>query len=113
MKILNLSNHKLTEEQINELQTKWKFKVVELDEKDHEISPNNDSLETIRIMDKYEVDAYHVAGFAPAVVCAVNYAKEKGKRSFYAYSERKSVEKQENGRIVKTSIFEHKGFYLY
>lgn len=119
MKILNLSNHNLTDLQIKELKEKLEFtEIVELDVEDKKIwgqlNPGNYHEETTRIMDKYDVVAYHVAGFAPAVVYAVEIAENNMKPCYYAYSERKVIEKEnEDGTVVKTAVFEHKGFYLY
>lgn len=110
--LLNLSNHNLTEFQLKELEEKG-FSVLELDTNDKKIwgqlNPTNYKETCDRILKKYKVEAYHIAGFAPAVVYIVN----KASLCFYAYSERKSIEKEINGIITKTSVFEHKGFFMY
>lgn len=79
MKILNLSNHKLTEKQIEELKERLKFtEIVELDKEDkkiwNQLTIENYKKETKRIMEKYNVDSDHISGFAPAVVYAANEA---------------------------------------
>lgn len=119
MKILNLSNHKLTEKQIEELKSVKGFdEIIELDDEDKRIwgqlNPHNYSDEVKRIMSKYEVNSYHLAGFAPAVVYGVVLADKNGKSALYAYSERKVVESvNEDGSISKNAVFEHKGFFYY
>lgn len=66
MKILNLSNHKLTEKQIEELKERLKFReIVELDKEDkkiwNQLTIENYKKETKRIMEKYNVDSYHIS----------------------------------------------------
>lgn len=110
--LLNVSNHNLTKEQIEEL-NKRGYQVIEMQEKDKlawgQLNPSNYKEIADRILKNYGVEAYHVAGFAPAVA----YFVSKADFCFYAYSERKSIEKEVNGVITKTSIFEHKGFFMY
>lgn len=119
MKILNLSNHRLTEAQEKELKEVLEFEeIVELDEEDKkawgQLNPGNYKKIVKEIMDKYDVVAYHVAGFAPAVVDVVKIAEDIMRPCYYAYSERKTIEKEnKDGTVTKTAIFEHKGFYLY
>ena len=113
-KLLNLSNHKLTDEQVNELLQKA-IEVVELDELDKrlwsQLTPNNYKLIADSILNKYTVDLYHLAGFPAAVVYVCNQNQNK---CYYAFSERCSIEEtQPDGSIVKKNIFKHKGFYLY
>lgn len=116
MKILNLSNHQLTKEQIDEL-TDQGFTIVELDEKSKklwgQLNPENYKDVVDDIFERYSCECYHIAGFAPAIVYVCRIINSSNRKAVYAYSERKTVEKQEDGKVVKTSILEHKGFYLY
>lgn len=113
-KILNLSNHNLSDLQKEELKSLG-FEVVELQEEDKkmwsQLTPFNYKAICDDILTKYEVKGYHVAGFPPAV----NYfCSRTDKTCYYAYSERKTIEtKDETGKMVKTSIFDHKGFFEY
>lgn len=120
-KMLNLSNHVLTQEQVKEIYDMG-YEIVELTPEDKKIwgqlNPDNYSDAVFRIMEdedtRYQVEAYHIAGFPPAVVIAACTANGLGLPSYYAYSERQSVEeKQSDGSIKKTNVFKHKGFFLY
>lgn len=120
-KILNLSNHVLTQEQIAELSSMG-YEIVELNAEDKQrwsqLNLNNYENVVYRIMEaeetRYNVDCFHVAGFPPAVVLAVNTAFHLGKRSVYAYSERVSEEvHQPDGTVKKMNIFKHLGFFNY
>ena len=113
-KILNLSNHKLTEQQINELK-EMGYEVVELDIIDKkfwgQLTPWDYKPTCNDILKRYNVDSYHLAGFPPAVTYI---ALKTEKPCYYAYSQRKVEEKKdETGKIIKVAIFEHKGFFLY
>ena len=102
-KILNVSNHTLGLDQIQEL-AMMGYQVVELPE---------DLKNKIRnYMAENHVDATHVAGF-PA---AVNYFVKNSIvfDNYYAYSERVAIEEvQPDGTVAKKSVFKHKGFYKY
>lgn len=118
-KILNISNHTLGLDQIQELASKG-YQVVELPEdlkqKWGQLSPDNYHEVCWAIKDfmtENHVDATHIAGF-PA---AVNFFLKRVTivfDNYYAYSERVSVEEpQPDGSVVKKNVFRHKGFYLY
>lgn len=120
-KILNLSNHVLTQEQIDEL-TAMEYEVVELTAEDKtlwgQLNPSNYKEFVYRVMEaektRYAVDAYHIAGFPPAVVNAVCLACTLDMPAFYAYSERVSVEEHmSDGSVVKRNVFKHLGFFNY
>lgn len=120
-KMLNLSNHTLTQEQVKEINDMG-YEIVELTPEDKKIwgqlNPTNYVEETCRIVEddetRYKVEGYHIAVFPPAVVVANSIANGLGLPSYYAYSERQSVEeKQSDGSIKKTNVFKHKGFFLY
>ena len=120
-KILNLSNHVLTQEQIAELNG-YGYEIVELSAEDKQrwanLNPSNYKEFTYRTMEdeetRYDVDAYHIAGFPPAVVLAVCTASSMDLPAFYAYSERVSVEEHmSDGSVVKRNVFKHLGFFNY
>ena len=116
MKILNLSNHTLTEQQMIELQEKG-YKVIELDQEDKtawgQLTPHNYKEITNRIFDKYDVNAFHTAGFPAGVNYAVDLARKLNKQSFYSFSVRNCVEKKQGGVVLKNYIFKHEGFFEY
>lgn len=118
-KILNISNHTLGLDQINELALMG-YQVEELPEELKkawgQLTPDNYAEVCWKIRDYMvdnHVDATHVAGF-PA---AVNFFLKRVTTVFdnyYAYSERVSVEETlADGSVVKKNVFRHKGFYLY
>jgi hypothetical protein len=120
-KILNMSNHILTGEQIAELSSMG-YEVVELTAEDKalwgQMNPSNYKEFIYRVMEdsdtRYDVDAYHIAGFPPAVVNAVCLACTLDKPAFYAYSERVSEEiHQPDGTVKKVNVFKHLGFFNY
>lgn len=113
-KILNLSNHIFTEDQLNELE-QMGYKAIELQQEDKQmwgqLNPQDYKAVCNKILSKYRVNAYHLAGFPAAVVYVCN---QKENKCYYAFSERCSVdETQPDGSVVKKNIFKHKGFYLY
>lgn len=115
MKLLNLSNHALTIEQINELDQQGYNEVVELDQKDKkawgQLTPNNYKEICDNIMSKYKADAIHLAGFPPATVYVATIASVP---CLYAYSERNCIETPlADGSIDKRYIFKHQGFFNY
>ena len=119
-KILNVSNHQLTNEQVAELRNKWEVEVMELPEGLKQmwsnLTPDNykmvsNAIKGFAFDEENEIVMLHVAGF-PA---AVNYlCNEYPGTCLYAYSERVSVDvPQDDGSIKKVSQFKHKGFYRY
>lgn len=120
-KILNMSNHTLTGEQITELSSMG-YEVVELTSEDKalwgQMNPSNYKEFIYRVMEdsdtRYAVDAYHIAGFPPALVNAVCLASTLDMPAYYAYSERVSVEEHmADGSVVKRNVFKHLGFFEY
>lgn len=115
MKILNLSNHTLTLEQINELDQQGYNEIVELSAEDKkawgQLVPDTYKEVCDNILAKYKTDAIHLAGFPAATV----YVASKSTVScLYAYSERNCVETpMPDGSIDKRYIFRHLGFYRY
>ena len=117
-KILNLTNHNLTNDQITELQNVWgvtEFIELESDLKAlwGQLTPYNyqevcDVI--IELIREQQIDFVHLAGFFPAVT----YVNSRVLNCIYAYSVRESVDKVlEDGIIVKNSVFKHKGFFKY
>lgn len=120
-RILNMSNHTLTGEQVAEL-SGMGYEIVELTAEDKtlwgKLNPSNYKEFTYRTMEdsdtRYDVDAYHIAGFPPAVVNAVCLACTLDMPAFYAYSERVSEEiHQPDGTVKKVNVFKHLGFFNY
>lgn len=119
-KLLNISNHTLGLEQIDELASKG-YQVVELPtelkQKWGQLTPDNYHEVCHEIKDfmvENEVDATHVAGFAPAVNYFVNKVSVVS-NNYYAYSARDLIVEvtKPDGTVVKEAKFRHKGFYLY
>lgn len=115
MKILNLSNHTLTHEQIKELIEMGYIEIIELDAEDKkawgQLVPDTYREVCNNILDKYKADAIHLAGFAPATVYVALKATVP---CFYAYSPRVCVETpMPNETINKNYIFKHEGFFEY
>ena len=118
-KLLNVSNHVLGLNQLQELQDKG-FDVVELPDNlkavwgqltpDNYLSVCND---VVAFAEENGIEAFHVAGF-PAAVTALCIDIYPTTPIFYAYSERMSIEEpQPDGSVVKKNVFKHKGFYPY
>lgn len=124
-KILNVSNHTLTNEQIEDL--KKRYGSIEIFELPSDLKRlwSNLTPENYRNVcndiDEYIgnkfIDVVHLVGFIPAVhyLLKINefYIDEETIEFIYSYSERKSIEKEVNGEVVKTSVFQHKGWYEY
>lgn len=119
-KILNISNHTLGLDQINELALMG-YQVEELPTELKtawgQLSPDNYREVCWKIRDymvENHVDATHIAGF-PA---AVNFFLKRVTivfDNYYAYSAR-DVEVEvtkPDGTVVKEAKFRHKGFYKY
>lgn len=127
-KILNVQNHSLTVEQVKELNNKG-FEVIELPEDLKKewgnLIPGNyiNVVAEIWLLkhNNEPIMNYIVSGFSPAVatmVCMSNdrdiYPVGEEPHLYYAYSQRESVEEvQEDGAVIKKSVFKHKGFYRY
>ena len=119
-KILNVSNHVFGLDQINELTEKG-YQVVELPaelkQKWGQLSPDNYHEVCWEIKDfmvNNDIDATHVAGFAPAVNFFVGKVSTVPD-NYYAYSARDVIVEvtKEDGTVVKEAKFRHKGFYKY
>ena len=127
-KILNVQNHSLTVEQVNELANKG-FEVIELPEHLKKewgnLTPDNylDVVVEIWLLEHNNepIMNYIVSGFSPAVAEMVCMSQDRDiypigeePHLYYAYSQRESVEvEQEDGTVIKKSVFKHKGFYRY
>ena len=116
-KVLNLSNHVLTGAQVSELTEKG-YEIVELSDSDKKVwgqlDPYNYKEVIDEILSTYSADLFHVAGFPPAVVYAVEHIKDLGKEAIYAYSVRESIEEHlPDGSVIKKNIFKHIKFFEY
>lgn len=118
MKLLNVSNHKFTQEQLEDLKVNWEInEILELPEdlkkEWSNLTPDNYKEVCDRIINlaiKEDHPFLHLAGFAPAV----NYVAQDYPICIYAFSVRDSIDvPQEDGSIKKISTFNHKGFYRY
>ena len=120
---LNVSNHALTKDQLEEIQVKG-FSVMELEEDMKKawgsMNPSNwreTCDQVIRVVLTYDdldttIETALVAGYTPAVVYLTNELSKYGTTPLYAHTDRVSVEKtNEDGTVTKTNIFKHSGFY--
>lgn len=115
MKILNLSNHTLTEEQVKELREKEYTEIIELDAEDKkawgQLVPDTYKEVCDNILAKYKADAIHLAGFPAATVYV---ALKTSLPCLYAYSPRICVETPMPDKTInKNYVFKHMGFYRY
>lgn len=118
MKVLNISNHVLTSEQIEELRSKDLDEIVELPANLKagwaQCKPSTyiDLCEEIgEFMVNNGIKYAHLAGFPAAISYMVSHMNGE---FIYAYSERESVEEtQSDGSVIKRNVFKHKGFYYY
>lgn len=117
-KMLNISNHTMGLEQLKEIQEKG-YDLIELPENLKnawgQLEPSNYPIicnQIIEYAEENKIDAFHLAGFAPAVnlICMDMNTEFP---IYYAYSKRESVEIEIEGQIVKKSIFKHIGFFRY
>ena len=116
--LLNCSNHVLGLNQLQELQNKG-YDVIELSEEMKkawgQLTPSNYVQvcnDIVEYMEENNCTGIHLAGFPPAVTLLC-IDLNTNTEVLYAYSERKTVEVEVEGQIVKKSIFEHKGFFKY
>lgn len=117
-RLLNISNHVMGLEQLNEIQSRG-YDLIELPETLKtawgQLEPNNYPIvcnEIIEWAENNNIDAFHLAGFAPAVNLICLDMKPEFP-IFYAFSKRDSVEIEVEGQIVKKAIFKHIGFFRY
>lgn len=117
MKILNLTQHAATAEQVAagviDLEAKLASKVREV--LTFEAIPSRDEME-LRAEDLAAL--CHDLGFKKAMIGGApffmafleNAMKNWDIQPLYAFSKRESVEKEINGKVVKTNVFKHVGF---
>lgn len=118
MKILNISNHKLTDLQLADLKDAYgeDVEIVELQslkEDWGQLTPFNyrsvcNSI--IGFMKNEGINIGHLAGYAPAVVYLCNF---KDFKFIYSHSVRDSIETEVNGVVEKKQIFKHTGWFEY
>lgn len=119
-KFLNISNHTLSFEQVEELKAKGFDEIVELPAELKaawaQCNPESyrDLCKKIKdFMKENGITSAHLAGF-PAAVSYMCVKPVRGTAFFYAFSERVSVEEtQADGSVVKKNVFKHKGFFEY
>ena len=125
-KLFLLFSHKLTEQQVadakkslgvekfvylpTELQKLWSSIPPSLDELNAYLTP---VVEYIDSYAKSREDIFLVQGDFGACYDIVSYLKDNGFDAYYATTSRKTVEKLVEGKVVKTSVFEHVRFRRY
>lgn len=120
---LNVSNHALTADQINEVMNLG-MEVMELPENVKLAWANIDPhtidevvkkliIGTIDVEEKnaIKISSALVAGHPGAVHQVVSAYEALGIIPVYAHTERESIEKEIDGKVIKSSIFKHRGFY--
>lgn len=118
MKILNISNHKLTSTQLDDLKDAYgeDVEVVDLQslkEDWGQLTPfnyRNVCNSIIGFMKSEKISVAHLAGYAPAVVYLCNF---KDFKFIYSHSVRDSVEVEVNGVVEKRQVFKHTGWFEY
>ena len=121
MKILNVSNHKLTEEQINIIQDYFdsddSVEIVELPNDIREQFKNlppdiklrkDIAMKIIKYIEKRDIDVVHADGEAHFTFILVNYIFDywADRRIFKFYSERRSIEETlPDGSVIKKNVF--------
>jgi len=125
-KLFLLFSHKLTEQQVadakkslgveefvylpTELQKLWSSIPPSLDELNAYLAP---VVEYIDSYAKSKEDIFLVQGDFGACYDIVSYLKDNGFDAYYATTSRKTAEKLVDGKVVKTSVFEHVRFRKY
>ena len=120
MKFLNVTNHKLTAEQLDDLKG---IEVVELPEELKACWGNLTPFNYKSLVKELELyinkefnasDMIMIAGFMPAVVELVRVLKDREYNVVYSYTKRIVEEKYTDvDTVTKTSVFKHQGFYQY
>lgn len=120
LKVLNCSNHTLTEKQIEDLEKTLTsdIEIVELSEElKKEWGQSNPYTYRVTVKsilnfcDEQKIEYIHLAGFMPAVYDMLKHGGYK--HFFYSYTVRITEEKEVNGEIIKTSKFKHEGWFEY
>lgn len=119
-KILNISNHNLTGEQLKECEERH-WEVVELPEdlkkRWSQCNPGNYEqlcFDIEEYMRGNNIHLAHLAGYPAAVVFMCKYEGFSNIVFYYAQSIRTSVEiPQPDGTVLKQNVFKHEGFYPY
>ena len=119
-RFLNISNHELTQVQIEELKSYGVQEIIELPncfKTDwSQLTPDNyrQICEELKIfMKENDIWDAHLAGF-PAAVNYLCLKPVRGQSFYFAFSERQSKEETlPDGSVKKTNVFVHKGFFPY
>lgn len=116
--ILNLTQHKATAEQkaagvedVHDIDFKWVQKALTFKHLPDEEDINHCVVELLDIAAEYNIDTVMIGGAPWLMARLQKELQEQGHRVVYAFSQRESVETQnEDGEVVKTSVFKHIGF---
>lgn len=119
-RFLNISNHPLTTEQIEELKSYGVQEIIELPncfKTDWaQLNPANYKQicgELRLFMKENDIWDAHLAGF-PAAVNYLCLKPMRGQSFYFAFSERQSKEEVlPDGSVKKTNLFVHRGFFPY
>lgn len=119
MKIVNITNHKLTVDQLEDLKSSGVTEIIELPETFKEAWGSMNPANWKFVCNDIEVftknigaEVCLIAGYTPAVVYLANSDLLRNVHKLYSHSDRVSVEKHnEDGTVVKTNVFKHVGFY--
>lgn len=126
-KLIKLLNHELTEQQKNELKTKYGIQSIitpppELQSRWSNIPPefNEEELQEYLTAIKdwlfYNTNQYDlvlIQGESGATYNIVSYLKHAYRIPIYATTKREVVEEVQNGKTVKKSVFKHIRFREY
>jgi hypothetical protein len=124
-KLFLLFSHKLTKQQVADAKKnlgveEFVYLPTDLQKLWSNIPPSLAELSTylapmVEYIDSYAKteDIFLVQGDFGACYDIVSYLKDNGFDAYYATTSRKTVEKLVDGKVVKTSVFEHVRFRKY
>lgn len=117
-KLILLFSHKLTPQQLKDAEEKLNCKeIVYLNEELSKLWQNILPETDIQVFKDFLMENGNVLiqGEWGTVYNMVNFAKEKNMIPIYSSTARKVVEEKSSSenQVIKTSVFEHRGFYRY
>lgn len=121
-KLILLFSHKLTPQQLKDAEEKLNCKeIIYLNEKLSKLWQNILPETDIQVFKDFLMengkagDYVLIQGEWGTVYNMVNFAKEKNMIPIYSSTARKVVEEKSSSenQVIKTSVFEHRGFYRY